>query len=66
MMEKRPTRRDTFIVRIWREEGQPGWTGRVQHIGTGEVVLVRSLDKLLTFVERQTGKLTGPVRKGLK
>lgn len=65
-MEERPKRRDTFILQIWREEGKPDWTGRVQHVGIGESALVRSLDKLLTFVEHRTGKLTDTGRKGLK
>ena len=65
-MKKQKKRRDTFILQIWREEGKPGWTGRVQHVSTGESVLVRTLDKLLAFVERHTGKLTDAGRKGLK
>lgn len=65
-MKKHRMHRDTFIIRIWREEGQPGWTGRVQHVGTGESILVQSLDKLLAVIESRTGKLTGSDRKGLK
>ena len=65
-MKKQKKRRDTFILQIWREEGKPGWTGRVQHVATGESALVRSLDKLLAFVERRTGKLTDSDQKGLR
>jgi hypothetical protein len=65
-MEERPKCRDTLILQIWRDEGEPDWTGRVQHVGTGESALVRSLDKLLAFVEQRTGKLTDMARKGLK
>lgn len=65
-MEKGTTHRDTFIIRIWRDEGKPGWTGRVQHVGTGQTALVQSLDKLLAFIEHQTGKLTDTSHKGLK
>jgi hypothetical protein len=58
--------RDAFIVRIWREEGKPEWRGWVQHVRTGDSVSVQSLDELVTFIERRTGKLTDPSRRGLK
>jgi hypothetical protein len=65
-MKKHKMHRDTFILRIWWDEDKPGWTGQVQHVGTGESALIRSLDKLLTFVERRTGKLSGSDQKRLK
>jgi hypothetical protein len=58
--------RDTFIFRIWWDENKPGWTGQVQHVGSGETALVQSLDNLLAFIERRTGKLTNTGRKGLR
>ena len=71
-MHREPTvtegasQRSTFVVRIWREEGQPEWKGWVQHAGTGEFVSVRNLDEMLTFIERRAGRLADPARKGLK
>ena len=58
--------RDSFVVRIWREEGRSEWRGWVQHAGTGESVVVRNVDELVAFIERWTGELTGTGRKGLK
>jgi hypothetical protein len=65
-MKEHRKRRDTFILRIWWDEDKPGWTGQVQHVSTGESALVRRLDKLLAFIERRTGKLSGTERAGLK
>ncbi len=50
----------SFVVRIWRKEGQADWLGWVQHVRTGEEVCVRSLDDLLTFIERRAGLPAGP------
>ncbi len=58
--------RDSFVVRIWRERGQPGWQGWVQHAGTGESASVRGIDELLAFIEERAGRLAEPDRKGLK
>ena len=65
-MEKHRLRRDTFILRIWWDEDELEWTGQVQHVGSSESALVRSLDKLLAFIEHRTGKLTNTRRKGLQ
>jgi hypothetical protein len=65
-MEQQIAHRDAFIIRIWREEGRPGWRGWVQHAGAGESAVVRNVDELVAFIERWTGELTGPSRKGLK
>ncbi len=58
--------RHSFVAHVWREEGQTEWRYRVQHVRSGESVLLRSLDELGAFIERWTGKLSGPGRKGLK
>jgi hypothetical protein len=34
------TRRDSFVIRIWQEEGKPGWKGWVQHARSGESSLI--------------------------
>jgi len=60
------TRRDSFVVRIWRERDQPGWQGWVQHAGTGESASVRELEDLLAFIEERAGRLTEPGRTGLR
>jgi len=65
-MEKGITQRDSFVVRIWREQGQLDWRGWVQHIRTGESALVRDLGELQAFFERWAGKLTETGRQGLK
>jgi hypothetical protein len=65
-MKERKMHRDTFILRIWLDEDKPGWTGQVQHVGSGQSALFQSLDKLLAFIERRTGKLSGTERAGLK
>ena len=58
------TRRDSFVVRIWRERDQPGWQGWVQHAGTGESASVRRIDEL---VEKEMGSVTGGMNiPGLK
>lgn len=45
--------RESFILRIWREEGQPGWRGWVQHVHSGESALFQNLADLLAFVEQR-------------
>ncbi|MBN1138452.1 MAG: hypothetical protein JXM73_17820 [Anaerolineae bacterium] len=60
------TRRDSFVVRIWQEEGDSDWAGWVQHVNTGESARVRRLDDLLLFIEHCTGKLETTAQKGLK
>lgn len=66
MRKEETGHRDSFILRIWRESGKPGWLGWVQHARTGESVSVKNLEALLAFIEHRTGKLTGISRKGLK
>lgn len=50
--------RHSFVVRMWREEGQYAWLGSVQHVGSGVEVCVASLDELLVFIERWIGRPT--------
>ncbi|MBN1139899.1 MAG: hypothetical protein JXM73_25225 [Anaerolineae bacterium] len=57
---------NSYIIRIWREEGKPGWKGWVQHARTGESGFFQRLDELLAFIERHAGKLAEPPPKGLK
>ncbi len=62
----KPAHTDSFLIRIWREEGQAGWKGWIQHTRSGESALVRELEELWAFIERRTGKLDTTARKGLK
>lgn len=61
-----PTRRNVFIVRIWREESTPGWRGSVQHAYSGEITLFTNLADLLTFIESQAGDPAPVLRKGIR
>lgn len=60
------SRRDAFVVRIWRENGERSWQGWVQHAGTGESASVRRIDELLAFIEKRAGKLSEATRKGIR
>lgn len=60
-MEDRPTEcsasstvRHSFVVRIWREVDHNQWRGLVQHVRTGDELLVQELDQLLAFIEHRT------------
>jgi hypothetical protein len=46
--------RDSFVVRIWREVDHNQWRGWVQHIRTGDELLVGEMDQLLAFIECRT------------
>lgn len=63
---KQATRRDAFVIRIWRESGEPDWLGWVQHAGTGESAAVRRIEELLAFIEQRAGKLGEATRKGIR
>ena len=60
------TRREVFIVRIWREESAPTWRGWIQHTGSGEIALFRDLAEILIFIKRQADDLTPVLRDGIK
>lgn len=50
----------SFVLRIWWEEDADVsrvWRGWIQHAATGEVVYVKTLDELLTFIEAKTSRL---------
>jgi hypothetical protein len=62
-----PRDRDSFVLRICREEGQPGWHGWIQHARSRDEAFCRNLDDLLRFIEQRAGRLNGPATKrGLK
>jgi hypothetical protein len=57
--------RHSFVIRILRERGQPGWKGWVQHAGTGESIHVHTLESLLAFIEQRAGRLRDSAEDGL-
>ena len=57
-MIKRQAQRESFVVRIWREPGQPEWKGWVQHVRSGDSAALNNLDELITFIERWSARLT--------
>jgi hypothetical protein len=59
-----PRDRDSFVVRICREEGRPGWHGWVQHARSHDEALFRNVDDLLRFIEQWAGRLNGRATKG--
>jgi hypothetical protein len=65
----RPSSRETFIVRLWRERADsPIWLGQVQHIRTGQVVYVRGPKELLDYLQGQMDQPDSAPKKkiGLK
>jgi hypothetical protein len=65
-MGGQPTQHESFIVRIWHEEDQPGWRAWIQHTRSGESTVVRSVQELVAFFELRTGRLDDTQRQGLK
>ena len=61
-----PAQRESFIVRIWREKGQPEWQGWVQHVCSGDSASLRDLQDLMSYLERWTAKPTGEEKPGLR
>ena len=58
--------RESFIVRIWWEQGQPEWRGWVQHICSGDSASLHNLQDLIAYLERWTSKATQDEKRGLK
>jgi len=56
-------RRDTFLVRIWREpapfqsEAIGAWRAHIQHVQSGESRYVDDIASLIAFFEQWTGAL---------
>ena len=65
-MTDRQARRESFLVRIWQEQGQPVWKGWVQHVGSGESALLDNVEELSTFVKRWTTGSAGELGRGLR
>ena len=56
-----PNHRDTFVLRIWREEEdgreQSAWRGWVQHVSSGDQRYLQSTQELIRFIEGYAGEL---------
>ena len=59
-------RRNSFVIRIWREPGRSGWKGWVQHTGSGQSTFFQHFCELQEFVERWVGAADEPVQSGLR
>jgi hypothetical protein len=48
----------SFLVRLWREPGAAvdTWRGEVEHIQSGAVVAVSSLDEALNLIRRSAAR----------
>lgn len=56
-MTERPSSSNSFVLRIWWEDGQAEWRGWVQHAGSTHSRYFHHLADLLAFVEEHTGPL---------
>jgi hypothetical protein len=65
-MINRQAQRESFIVRIWREEGQPEWKGRVQHVCSGDSAPLQDLQDLVSYLERWTAQPAREEGRGLR
>lgn len=65
-MDRRAAQQESFIIRIWREEHQPGWRAWIQHTRSGETTVVSTVPELLAFLELRVGDLDATPHQGLK
>lgn len=65
-MREASTQTDSFVLRIWRQRGQQGWRGWVQHTRTGESDVVQDMDQLAAFIERHVRDEPGDAHKRLR
>ena len=58
-MNEERSRSNSFVLRIWLEEGDesPTWRGWVQHAASGDACYVRRLADLVAFLELHTDSL---------
>ncbi len=51
-MHEDPQPYASFVVRIWREPGDPpAWRGSIQHVQSGHKCYFQSLDRPIAFIE---------------
>lgn len=65
-MREEPTQTDSFVLRIWRQRGQQGWRGWVQHARTGQSALIQGMGQLEVFIEDRLHEEPGDVHQGLR
>ena len=62
-----PKSRETFIVRLWREEDtQSDWKGEVLHVRSGETFHIKGILSLNQFFTEYFDSETIPQKYGLK
>jgi hypothetical protein len=61
-----PAQRESFIVRIWWEKGQPEWKGWVQHVCSGDSAPLQDLQDLMSYLERWTARPAREEKRGLR
>lgn len=47
------TSREVFILRLWRSAAGEAWRGQVQHVASGQVIALSSLQDLLAALQAQ-------------
>ena len=65
-MNNGQAQRESFIVRIWWEKGQPEWKGWVQHVCSGDSAPLRDLQDLMSYLERWTTRPARKEKRGLR
>ena len=53
---------DSFVARIWLENGQDGkprWRGRIRHVQNGREIYFQNLQEMRDFLEEVSG-IPGP------
>jgi hypothetical protein len=63
---EKPAQRESSVVRIWREEGQPEWKGRVQHVYSGDSASLQDLQDLVIYLEQRTAEWPRGEKRGLR
>lgn len=55
-MAQNPVRRESFILRVWREGKNQAWKSWVQHANSGASTIVYTLADLWAFIEQHTNE----------
>jgi hypothetical protein len=66
MTGREPAQRESFLVRVWWRPGQAVQEVWIQHVRSGETVIVHGLDGIVTFIERWSPQPTPKEQQGLR
>ncbi|MBN2550497.1 MAG: hypothetical protein JXB15_15135 [Anaerolineales bacterium] len=55
-MAQDPVRRESFILRVWREGKNQAWKSWIQHADSGASTIVYNLADLWAFIEQHTNE----------